>query len=792
MERYADIIVNIRGDGLDKPFTYRVPADMEIYTGSRVVVPFGTQRLEGYCLAVTADEGNGRAGEYKDVEEVLDERPVLTEELMELSAWGAERWLCRQVDFLQAMIPAGLRWSARKWVTVADDADTNSPALVWLRDNGPSTLAAWQKMFPDMTRPTELRRLNQQGIIQISNRSTRGIGQKKQLFANLVSGCEATPRGKKQELALTLLREHGTLALAALAQAGVSRATVASLQKKGLVELAERAVRRDPLAGEIFTEHERVALTEAQADALRAVAAAVDGNGKKTVLLHGVTGSGKTEVYLRAIAAVAASGMGSIVLVPEIALTPQMIERFAARFGRGVAVLHSRLSAGERYDEWARIASGEALVAVGARSAVFAPFKQLGLIILDEEHEASYKQDEAPRYHARVVAQWRADRHGAALVLGSATPSLESYRAALSGEYRLCSLPQRVANRPLPPVNVVDMRQELKDGHRSIFSRPLLAALERVRQEGKQAILLLNRRGFATFVLCRECGFAMRCKECNVSLKYHMAESLLRCHYCEYTEPYPSQCPSCSGRYIRHFGTGTQKVEEELLKHFPDIRAVRLDADTTTRKGAHQQILNTFKSGAAEVLIGTQMVAKGLDFPNVTLVGVITADTSINLPDFRAGERTFQLLTQVAGRAGRGASAGCVLIQTYTPEHYAIEAAKTHDYQAFYRQESSTREELGYPPYAVFIRLLLSGKDEGAVVDAGSLVASLLGEADLLGPSPCPIERIKGQFRWQVVARGPSLEPLLASVRDAAFHYRKSPLAGSVRLTVDVEPQSLL
>ena len=797
MEALAEIIVGIKSDNLDRSFTYRVPQGMEIQAGSRVVVPFGGQRLEGYCIAVTTgagDKGQGQKDfEYKEIAALLDDAPVLSEELIELSAWGAARWLCRRTDLLQAMVPAGLRFTTSKWVTLLEGADSERPELLWLRENGPASLAVWQKLFPATKRADELRRLQQKGIIKLNSREFRGIGQKKVQSAHLLSaGQAALPMGKKQELALQLLREHGSMALAALVDAGVSRATIHSLAEKGWIDICEQFVRRDPLAGETFLATSSIELTLSQAEAIRQVESARSGSGQEVVLLHGVTGSGKTEVYLQSIGKVAAAGMGSIVLVPEIALTPQMIERFVARFGRLVAVLHSRLSAGERYDEWRRIITGEALVVVGARSAVFAPFKQLGLIVLDEEHEASYKQDEAPRYHARDVALWRAKKHGAALLLGSATPSLESYNAALSGDYALCLLPERVENRPLPPVDVVDMRQELKEGHRSIFSRALLSALEKVQQEKKQAILLLNRRGYATFVLCRGCGFVMRCKMCNVSLKFHLAEEVLRCHYCNYGEPYPSECPVCASRYIRHFGTGTQKVAEELIKYFPAFRAARVDADSTARKGAYQKIFSAFKSGSIDVLIGTQMVAKGLDFPNVTLVGVITADTTINLPDFRAGERTFQLLTQVAGRAGRGNFGGRVLVQTYTPDHYAIQAARTHDFESFFAQESKARQELGYPPYAMFIRLLLIGSEEGKVVEAAALLAALLEETEILGPSPCPLERIKGQFRWQVVARGDALEPLLHKVREAAESFRKSLLSGSVRLVLDVEPQSLL
>jgi primosomal protein N' (replication factor Y) (superfamily II helicase) len=789
VERRAEIIVDIRHDHLDKTFTYRVPPELNVQTGSRVVVPFGGRRLQGYCADVQPLPPDWDPGAYKEVEELLDEEPLLTPELMACASWGARRWLCRRVDFLQAMVPAGVRWQSRKWVEAKAESCAQEPdAVRWLRENGPLTLAAWQKQFPAALRPAELRRLQESGIIMVSQRDADGVGRKSALAATLLAGNPQSPAlGKKQEMALQILEKQGTVTLAELARVGISRATVRSLEEKGRVRVEPVMLRRDPLAGDLPEPDKEPSLTQAQARALQELSA-----GPAVMLLHGVTGSGKTEVYLQAIAAMISAGRGSIVLVPEIALTPQMTERFAQRFGRRVAVLHSRLSAGERYDEWCRIASGEALVAVGARSAVFAPFKNLGLIVLDEEHEASYKQDEAPRYHARDVALWRAGQHGASVILGSATPSLETYRAAQSGRYILCSLPERVENRPLPPVEIVDMRREMKEGHRSIFSRPLLAALQEAADTGKQAILLLNRRGFATFVLCRECGHVMRCAACHISLKFHKTDEALRCHYCQHSEPYPLCCPACGGRYIRHFGTGTQKVEEELKTFFPGLRPLRLDADTTSRKGAHQTILQTFRTGGADVLIGTQMVAKGLDFPRVTVVGVITADTALNLPDFRAGERTFQLLTQVAGRAGRGAFGGRVVVQTYTPEHYAVQAAAVHDYAAFYEQESVTRLELGYPPYSVLVRLLFGGREEGAVLDAASLMVSLLGDVDILGPSPCPIERIRGNYRWQLVARGPDLEPLVQSVQTAAEAFAKSPLSGTVRLTLDVEPQSLL
>ena len=790
MRLFAQIIVNIHHDSLDRSFTYGIPESMELSVGSRVIVPFGQQRLEGYCIEISS---GGFSGDIKDIEEVLDDDPLLTEELVELASWGAERYLCRKVDFLQAMIPSGVRWTNNKWVSYTGTGEPDSLHLEYLNKAGPIKLSRWLKEFPSLGQGSMLRQMRQKGIITIRSQEHRGVREKKVRTYSLAEqplGVEV--KGSKQLIVLNVLREKGTVSAPAFKEMGISDAVLRTLVKNGLVNMGETRVMRSPLS-EKAEAYDIPNLTSAQVDTLCVIERETNEEQSRPILIHGVTGSGKTEVYLQAISLMIKRGKGSIVLVPEIALTPQMIERFTGRFGDRVAVLHSRLSAGERYDEWRRIVSGEALVVVGARSAVFAPFKELGLIILDEEHEHTYKQEEAPRYHARDVALWRAQRQHATVVLGSATPSLESYRNALREEYVLCSMPERIEKRPMPPVDVVDMRQELKEGHRSIFSRALLSALEKTFKEEHQAILFLNRRGFATFVLCRECGHVMRCPSCQVSLKFHLTGEQLRCHYCDYSESYPVNCPTCSGRYIRHFGTGTQKVEEELLRFFPDIRVARLDADTTARKGSHQKILNSFKNGHFNVLIGTQMVAKGLDFPNVTLVGVITADTALNLPDFRAGERTFQLLTQVSGRAGRGAAGGSVVVQTYAPEHYAVVAAKTHDYEKFYFQEIQTREELGYPPFSYLIRLLLAGSEEGKVIDAAGELSALLEEhSEVLGPSPCPIAKLRGNFRWHLLVRSDTTEALLTAVKNAMAIFRKSPLSSSIRVSVDVDPQSLL
>ncbi len=518
----------------------------------------------------------------------------------------------------------------------------------------------------------------------------------------------------------------------------------------------------------------------------------IEKNSKSLFLLHGVTGSGKTEIYLRAIGENLERGKQAIVLVPEIALTPQTVSRFRARFGERIAVLHSGLSGGERAEEWHRLRSGEADIAVGARSAVFAPLERLGLIIVDEEHESSYKQDSAPRYHARTVALKRASLEGATVILGSATPSLESYEAASRGEFALIELPRRINGRPLPPVEVIDMRQELREGNRNMFSRSLKKAVEGILERGEQAILLMNQRGYSRFVLCRACGQAVRCPRCAVSLTLHKGKSeYLICHYCGTRALSPSICPSCRSPKIRHFGVGTQQLEETCQELFPSARIARLDRDTTSRKGSHAQILDGFRDGESDILIGTQMVAKGLDFPRVSLVGVLAADLALNLPDFRAAERTFQLLTQVAGRAGRSEIPGAVIVQTYSPEHFSVQRAKEHDFEGFYHEEAESRRELSYPPFGKLINVVASGTTlESTQEAAESLAASLQRRGVMaLGPAPAPLSLLKGRHRFQLLIKTEELESARQVLRESLSE-QSSPK--NIRFAVDVEPLNLL
>lgn len=733
MSDYAEIIIDLVSNVIDRPFHYAVPESLkeELKPGMKVKVPFGNRRTEGYVLRLLKET---TIENLREVTAISDPEPVLTKEQIALSFWLSSRYYCRLIDAINAMVPASFRQGKRP-------------------------------VGPRFVKAAE---------------------------GKTASGLERTPAQKK---ALEILLEKGPLSLKALQNLKVTAATIKNLEKRGLAV----SYNKEPFFAEAEEETARVKphqLSEEQALVFAQIKDALAQNKARRMLLHGVTASGKTEIYMQSISACLEKGKTSLVLVPEIALTPQMIEHFEGRFPGQVAVLHSRLTVAEKNRYWFRIKKGAAGVVLGARSAVFAPLKNLGLLVIDEEHETTYKQDEAPRYHARDVAWWRARYHKAVLLLGSATPSLESYYHAQSGQSLLLNMPSRVTSTKLPPVNVVDMRQELKENHRQIFSRLLLQELNQTIEQGEQALLFINRRGFSGFVLCRECGYVISCPSCDVSLTLHLDRQLMCCHYCGYEEQVPQNCPSCGGNKIRYFSAGTQRVEDEVKKLYPGLSVIRMDSDTTTSRQAHSRYYKEFKEGRAQVLIGTQMIAKGFDFPDVTLVGVVAADTALNLPDFRSPERTFQLLTQVAGRTARGERGGKVIVQTYHPSHYSILAAAGHDYLSFYEAEIENRRQLEYPPFSDLIRLLFSAADENKVFKAAnemvSLVKPVLEEAELLGPAPAALYRVKDSFRVQLVIKGKNLTRLAPGLKKAVaqYHSFKPPL--NVRMTVDFNPLVVL
>ncbi len=705
MSLYAQVIVDLSAEALDRVFTYAVPEGMAVEPGQLVAVPFGPRVREGFVVSLS-DACDLPPEKVKPLLRVEREEPVVLPDLMELAEWMHVRYLCNLVDALRLMLPAELRSGRVREKSV------------------------------------RMARLTLSGDA-------------------LTEFIEKNRRAPKQLEIVEALRQGDA------GTAGFDSAALRALVKKGAVEVYESERRRTPRA---LSDDTRTADPEPMPEqrvAVERLTAALESGGGR-FLLHGVTGSGKTEVYIRLIRRALELGKTAVVLVPEIALTPQMVAWLHGRFGGDAAVLHSALSAGERFDEWRRIRSGEARVVIGARSAIFAPLQDIGVIVVDEEHETTYQSDRRPRYDAREVAWKRAAQHGAVLVLGSATPSVSTYMRAMPGvrpenRLELIELRQRVKGRPLPAVEIVDMRGEFERGNRSIFSSRLAGELRRCLDEGHQAMLFINRRGHSTFVSCRACGYVVRCDQCDVTMTYHQAENALRCHYCGKTLPPPRKCPQCGSGYIKYFGAGTQKVQEEVRRLFPDARVIRMDVDTTREKDSHQRILERFRSGDANVLVGTQMIAKGLDFPNVALVGVVAADLSLNLPDYRSVERTFQLITQVAGRAGRAEVPGRVVVQTYDPDHYGIRLAAAQDYRAFYTRESAFRKAAMYPPYTVIARVVYTSKDEeaakaAALADEARLreyVERIDAERDALQLKAveAPIRQIRGEFRWQLLLK---------------------------------------
>lgn len=845
----AKVIVDVAVRSTDRPFDYLIPEGMKVWieVGSRVAVPFGHRTVQGFVVAVESGDSEGKPG-LKAIQEVLDLMPPLSPELVELADWMSRRYSCRKVSALQAMLPTALKGKAERLITLGEpepaeaEEDLLFPAEPWdsmfpgsgreerqIREfvaaGGEVTMRQLVRMFPEGAETVKF--MLRRGELAESQFIKDKLGKKKLKAVELPPDRQALEealdrmpaRSARQKEVLAFLLENERLLPMpmkdVLSLLGVTAGTVKALQDKGLAVISEIEVFRDPYSGRNFKPTEPLPLTDEQQAVYERILKPLNNLEHESFLLHGVTGSGKTEIYLQCIQRCIEQGRQAIVLVPEISLTPQMVERFKGRFGSGVAVMHSRLSAGERYDEWRKIREGKASVAVGARSAVFAPFANLGLIIMDEEHESSYKQEENPKYHARDVAVCRAERAGAAVILGSATPSLESYYAARSKSDDhfapvLLEMQKRALGNALPGVTVVDMREELKEGNRSMFSRGLHRALEQRLERGEQTVLLLNRRGYSTFVMCRGCGYVAGCPECDISLTYHSRSNNLRCHYCGHAEPSPSECPECGSEHIRFFGTGTQRVEEELGKLFPGIRVIRMDVDTTTEKGSHEKLLNRFRERKADVLLGTQMVAKGLDFPDVTLVGVITADSALNLPDFRAAEKTFQLLTQVAGRAGRHQLPGEVLIQSYTPEHYSIGYASSHDYVSFVRQELKHRKLLHYPPYCRLVLVTLSHEQLPLLLKyAENYAKELEGKArqrgwfgnldkftgdvlDLLGPVASPMPRLKGRYRFQCMVKWRGSIDAVALVRQVAEALEDSVRDSGLLISLDVDPQMMM
>ncbi|MBQ9267096.1 MAG: primosomal protein N' [Clostridia bacterium] len=616
------------------------------------------------------------------------------------------------------------------------------------------------------------------------------VKAKKEKWASLAMEIDLQQiKSDKQRRIVSFLLDNGEVPVSELLLfTDTTRSVLTTLEKNGIVKLEEVEVSRNPFANKEVERSEPLPLTERQQEVLDKIKV----NEFGEYLLYGVTGSGKTEIYLQLIDKVLKSGKTAVVLVPEISLTPQITNRFLSRFGDCIAILHSRLSPGERYDEWRKIKEGKSQIVIGARSAIFAPLENIGVIIIDEEHDASYKSETTPKYEAREVARYLAKSYDIPVVLGSATPDLRTYYKATNGEITLLELPNRISNMGLPDVQIVDLREELASGNKTVFSRKLYEEINQNLKNKEQTMLFLNRRGYSTFVMCRDCGYVVKCDQCDVAMTYHLTRNKLLCHYCGKEQSNVFLCPSCGSKNIRYFGTGTQKIEAEIKKYFPTASVIRMDVDTTRTKNAHEMILSKFQNEKIDILLGTQMITKGHDFENVTLVGVLAADSSINISDYRANERTFQLLTQVAGRAGRGEKKGRAIIQTYMPDEFSILAAKEQDYKNFYKQEIIVREKLKYPPFCDIIIGVLSGEDEEAVKrEAERFYRIISSRLEAYKPMPAPISKINGLYRYRVLAKelvDEAVVSVLASCLEE--YYREKP--NDVRLSFDINPNSMV
>ena len=742
----AEIIINRTAKRLNRTFDYKVPIELEeiIMIGSTVLVPFGKASTleEGYVVGI-------KESTQYEVKEIVQIKHNLTEKQIELAQWMAKRYFCNVSDCIKQMLTPG---------TKSKNTEKN----------------VQDKMI--------------------------NVGYLKKDIEEIQFDIEIGKiKSEKQKKILQFLKTNEGVTIPEIEMfTGGTRAIIKTLEKNGYVEIVEKKVERNPLANKQIAKTENLKLTDEQQNAYNSVLSAMREHRYSQFLLYGVTGSGKTEVYLQLIGEALKRNKTAIVLVPEISLTPQMIDRFIARFNQDeIAVLHSKLSIGERYDEWNKIKEGKAKIIIGARSAIFAPTENIGIIIIDEEHDSSYKSEAVPKYDAKEIAQKIAKENSCPLVLGSATPDLVTYYKAKEGKIELLELTKRANNSKLPEVEIVDLKMELANGNRSMLSVALHDAIEKNLKEKRQTILFINRRGYSTFIMCRECGYTVKCKNCDISMTYHKTENKLKCHYCGYEENVVTVCPECHSTKIRYFGTGTQRLEQEINKIFPQASTIRMDIDTVTKKNSHGEILNKFKNENIDILIGTQMVVKGHHFPNVTLVGVIAADSSLNIDDYRANERTFQLLTQVAGRAGREQLDGKVIIQTYNPENFSIICAQKQDYEMFYNTEIALRKQLKYPPFCDIMLIGFNSLSEKEIIELSNRVYNYLkSKLDgqdfiVLKPMPSPIDKIQNRYRWRIILKGNITEEVNSIINECLQKIYEANYKNT-RVSVDVNPNNMI
>ena len=842
---FAEVAVPVH---VRQTFTYSLPGDLasRASVGARVTVPFGKKTLTGFIVALHEQPaGEIAEPDIKDIEELIDEAPIIGPEILELTRWVSDYYFAPWGECIRAALPAGAAAISERVLTITDAGraelthlDRSSSkrlALEVFSHSDTVTARELERQFSKPRAAAMVKQLDRAGLIHVSQRvgetrmkpklqnavrltalglgagggalgekptGRRGDGEKRRgkVAKRRAEAPSEKPLNEQQGRVIELLKSAGEpVALSELLDsADVSSSVVRTLEKRGMVEVFAREVRRDPLAHIARQPVEAIELNREQQAGLDQIVSQLDARKYSTFLLHGVTGSGKTEIYLRAMREAVARGLGALMLVPEISLTPVLSRRLRSNFGDAVAILHSSLSEGERTDEWRRIKQGDARVVIGTRSAVFAPIENLGLIIVDEEHESSYKQEDSPRYHGRDTAIMRAVQANAVAVLGSATPSVESYHNAQSGKYGYVHLQARYADRALAAVEIVDMREVFKrHGKQQTFSDELIQAIGETHARGEQSMILLNRRGFSSFALCRSCGLAIQCPNCDVTLTFHRYNESLQCHYCGYIRPAPRVCPACEGQYIHYVGYGTEQLEAKLREMFPAMNIARLDRDTTRRRGSFEQIIMEFAEGGIDLLVGTQMIAKGHDFHNVTLVGVVSVDAGLALPDFRAAERTFQLLTQVSGRAGRGDRPGRVLIQTYHPQHYSIVYAREQNYEEFFKRESNFRRAMHYPPFSAMVNVLVHDTDLNRANTTASQFARELREAAsgtglrVLGPAPAPISRIKGEHRVQVLIKA-STRSQAREALERAMDRTIAAGASARSINVEVDPMNLM
>jgi primosomal protein N' (replication factor Y) len=806
---------------LRQTFTYSIPMGMRetIKIGSRVLVPFGRRYLTGYAVMLhetLSEELELDEFNIKEIIELLDDDPLITEEILKLTRWSADYYASSWGEVLKASLPAGINASVEEIININSRGQdelvkTNSSkttqmkVLRYLNETGETAVRELKKRFGTGKALRAVKSLLSKDLINKFSRTiTTRVKPKRRKAVRLLPPESHQPEAKKlsdaqQKIIDFLIRFDGEILFTDLIEkADVGASPINTLAKYGFVEIFIKEVFRDPLAESKIPEIKDLVLTDEQTSVLGEITTALEKEKYQTFLLHGVTGSGKTEVYIRAMKTVLNMGKSSLMLVPEIALTPVFSKRLRAVFGNEVAILHSSLSTGERFDEWRRIRKGDARVVIGTRSAVFAPLQNLGLVVVDEEHDSSYRQHEMPFYNGRDVAIVRANFASATIILGSATPALESFHNAKTEKYNYLQLMKRVGDRPLATAEIIDMREVFKEaGKDPIFSPALEDAIRETYERNEQSIILLNRRGFSQFVLCRSCGETIRCDNCDITLTFHRREQKIVCHYCNHREKVPKTCPECESKYLYFMGEGTEQIENLLQRKFSELRIARVDRDTTRKKHEMENVLSAFSDRKLDMLVGTQMLAKGHDFPNVTLVGVISVDAGLSLPDFRSAEKTFQLLTQVAGRAGRGDLPGRVLIQTYYPDHYALKHSKTQSYDSFYKQEITFRETMHYPPFVSLSSILIKHPNYNYAFDNAQLLRTALDKSNsdkqciILGPAPAPLPRLKGEHRLQILVKSRNRRSLRETL-DFALAEAESNFCDLKIIYVEIDPINLL